>query len=475
MTDLAPAVITRPMAHQVAAVSKLSPTRVGALLMEMGTGKSLCSIMLAVRRWEKISRVVWCCPVSLKRNTMRQILTHTSARPEDVNLFDAETTDANLPDADWHIVGLESIGQSSRVTLALNALVDDRTMLVVDESSYIKGHRSKRTRRLSLIGRRARYRLVLNGTPISQGIEDLYAQMAFLDQRILGYKSWYSFQRAHIRWSERYRGRIDHRVGSDDLSARMAPYIYQVTKSECLELPPKLPATNTYVPLTSAQKSLYKDAKLRFETDLMDLDSDDDAGIAVYRLFGALRAIASGVVPAGFTGHGNHVDCAKAPELQRLVRQLTDSHIVVWCQYRANITTAAAALDGLGVDVYRYCGDTGERERDQDLQRWRREGGVLVATAASGGYGLDLVEARHAIFYSNGFKYSERLQAEDRMHRIGQDHPVTYTNIWSECGIEDRIESALAAKGDALASLREAMRVARDKGSEAVASALRAL
>lgn len=473
------ALTSTPMAHQQAAFEKMMPSRVGALFMDMGTGKSLVTIMLALARWKKISKVVWCCPVSLMRNTKRQVLTHTTFSESRVCLFDDKITDATLPAADWYIVGLESVGGSSRVTMALNALVDDKTLLVVDESSYIKGPRAKRTRRLTLIGKRARYRLVLNGTPISQGIEDLYAQMTFLSDKVLGYRSWYSFQRAHLEWSEKHKGKIDRRRDEDYLMARIAPYTYQVTKDECLDLPEKLPATARHVDLTPAQMELYDAAKERFEHDVMDLEGEDDdgMGVIIYRLFGALQAIANGVVPAGFDGHGSALSNAKVDELVQVLRQLPREHVVVWCRYQASVAQIEQALahELPDMPVVSYYGEVKASERDKRLTRWREQGGVFLGTASCGGYGLDLVEARYAVFFSNSFKYSERVQAEDRLHRIGQTQAPSYVNIWADCGIEDRVSRALERKGSALEEFRRELHDARDQGKGKVKKLLRGL
>lgn len=476
MTEL----VTTPMAHQRAAFDKMRPSRVGALFMEMGTGKSLVVMMLALARREKISKIVWCCPVSLKRNTRRQILEHTTADDDDVFMFGDQVTDATLPDANWYIVGLESIGGSDRVVMALNEIVDKNTKLVVDESSYIKGHRAKRTRRLHLIGKRARYRLILNGTPLIQGIEDLYAQMMFLDERILGYRSWYSFQRAHINWSERYKGMINARVGQDKLTRKMAPYVYQVTKDECMDLPDKLVPAARYVDLTNAQKAYYKETKALFEYEAMMLDEEDDSGmgILVYWLFGALQSIANGMVPTGYEEHGQAIECNKYPELVQTLRQIDSGHVVVWCRYQINIDQAQAHLSDAFPDwtVYPYSGLTSEKRRDDYLQTWYKHGGIFLATAATGGYGLnELVAAKDAVFLSNSFKYSERLQAEDRLHRPGQVSPVSYTDIWADCGIENRIEKALINKSNALDDFRKEMNAARSQGHGAVHNAVVAL
>lgn len=59
------------------------------------------------------------------------------------------------------------------------------------------------------------------------------------------------------------------------------------------------------------------------------------------------------------------------------------------------------------------------------------------------------------IFYAQSFKYSERVQAEDRCHRIGQSEPVTYISIWSDSKIEGRIASALRRKGNVLKEFQD--------------------
>lgn len=468
------AVKATPLTHQQAALDKVLPSRVSALFMDMGTGKSLVTIMMASSRREKISKVVWCCPVSLKRNTRDQILLHSNVQAELVYLFDSKTTDANLPAADWYVVGLESIGGSDRVVMALNALVDENTMLVVDESSYIKGHRAKRTKRLILIGERARYRVVLNGTPISQGIEDLFTQMAFLSPKILGYRSWFSFSRAHLHYSERFKGRIDKRLHEDWLAAKIAPYVYQVTKSECLDLPEKT-FSSRYVAMTERMTSLYRKAKERFEQDVLELELDEDVGVAIYRLFSALTAISNGVVPAGM--EGDILINPKLDELIRVLHGIKGEPVVIWCRYVQSVKDVSAALaeDFPDVAVSQYYGELSERRRDQQLDGWRRNGGFLVATASCGGFGLTLTEARYAVFFSNSFKYSERLQAEDRIHRIGQGRNAHYINIWTECGIEERIETALARKGDALASFREEIEGIKQLGKDQIEAILRSL
>lgn len=462
-----------PLPHQVAAFDKMRPSRVGALFMDMGTGKSLVVMMLAQARREKIDKVIWCCPVSLKRNTRDLIRHHTDCSPEAVYLFDDKTSTNGAISAPWVVVGLESIGSSDRVAMALHNLIDDRTMLVVDESSYIKGHKAKRTERLVAYGQRARYRLVLNGTPISQGIEDLYAQMLFLSERILGYRSWYSFRRNHLQYSSKYRGKIDCRLHSDWIGAKIAPYVYQVTKDECLKLPDKA-YSNRYLPLTPAQQGYYDSVKERCIDEIADLD-DDEAGIAVYRMFGALQMVVNSIVPAGYPDEGLIIDNYKDGELMALLDQLPGERVVVWVRFRANVIHLREMMLARGIRCAVYYGEQRERQREENLRRWRAEGGVLLATMACGGFGLTLTESPYAVFYGNGFKYAERLQAEDRQHRIGQYSTPLYISLWAECGIEARIQGAIESKGNALEAFRADVDRIKHLGKDQVVEFLRSL
>lgn len=190
--------------HQLPAVAKLLPSRMNALFMDMGTGKSRTLLELACIRQAKWDRLFWFCPVTLKDTVQRQVLEHTTLAEADVAVWGSKVSSARLPAAARvHIIGIETMSASNRVVLAYAALVTERSFVAVDESSYIKGHHSKRTQRITHMSERARYRAVLNGTPISQGVVDLYAQMRFLSDRILGYRSFWSFARNHLEYEER--------------------------------------------------------------------------------------------------------------------------------------------------------------------------------------------------------------------------------------------------------------------------------
>lgn len=444
------------LSHQHEAVAKLLPSRVGALFMEMGTGKSRTAIELVRLRQAKISQTIWFCPVALKHTIQHEILKHTDASAADICLFDDKTNSCNLPECAWYIVGIESMSASNRVALTVNKLIDENSLVIVDESSYIKGHKSMRTQRITLMAARARYRLILTGTPITQGVVDLYAQMRFLSPKILGYQSFYSFARNHLEYSEKYKGLIVHSHNTEYLAAKIKPYVYQVTKDECLELPDKIYETRHFE-MTSEQRNWYEYAK---EEILWNIEYEEFQSYTIFKLFTALQQISCGFWrrdAADKFGRPREpfieIDNPRLPVLLDTVTSIPETEkIIIWAKYRYDIEQISAQLSAqFGADsVALFYGDVSDKNRIIELANFRASARFFLATPSCGGHGLTLNEAHYVIFYNNGFKYAERIQAEDRCHRIGQAHKVVYIDIQSDAGIDARIANALYSKGNAV-------------------------
>lgn len=451
--------------HQAAAAQKVGPIRVGALFMEMGTGKTATAIHLACRRQTVIDHVVYFCPVSLKETIRQEIFKHTDLPDSGANVFDDATTIRRMPRAHWHIIGIESMSSSDRVALAANHLITPNTMVIVDESDKIKSHDAIRTRRITAMSERAQYRMVMTGTPIPNGIADLYAQMTFLSPRILGYPSFYSFAANHLEYSEKYPGLVVRAHNTDWLAAKIQPYVYQVTKEECLDLPQKLFDTR-YLGLTMSQREAYEQAKWEI---LMSRPDDEITSYTLFQLFTALQEIVSGFWNRR-DEHGN-VTLHEYPHVrldalsQAIDRAPAGEKQIIWCKFRYSVDAIVAMLAAAyGPDaVAQFHGGLSQKDRQGQLDKFRHEAQFLVAITSSGGRGLTLNESAYSIFYENEFNYGHRLQAEDRQHRIGQERKVTYTDLVCTHSIDTRIMDAHAKKGDVIATFkRKVAKVKRD-------------
>jgi SNF2 family DNA or RNA helicase len=443
------------MPHQRTAVEKIEGIRVGALFMEMGTGKTRTAIELIHRRGGKIGNVVWFCPVSLKETVRQEIIKHTDTAHDDIHVFGAKTNPRKIPAVFWHVVGIESMSSSKRIIFSANRIITQNSLVIVDESSYIKGHRSARTHWITYISQKARYRMILTGTPISQGVVDLYAQMRFLSPKILGYNSFYSFAANHLEYSEKYPDLIVRSLNTDYIAAKIKPYVYQVTKEECLDLPEKLYDCR-YFEMSLDQKDYYEWAK---EEILLDLDPDKFDSVTIFRLFSALQQITCGFWNRISERNPGMIEInrKRLNVLLDVIDEIPESEkVIIWAKYNYDIEHIGDALEARFGDrsVAYFYGKLKEKDRQDQVEHFRKKARFFLATPSCGGHGLTLNEASYVIFYNNSFKYSERLQAEDRCHRIGQTRPVTYIDIICSGSIDERIDAALASKGNAVEAFK---------------------
>ena len=195
---------------QQEAIDKLSKLKVGALFMEMGTGKTKVALDLIASKRHKVDYVLWICPFSLKGE------------------IEVEKEKWH-PDLDIEIVGCESIGSSDRIYLdLLNKVNGKRLFMVVDESLKIKNIRAKRTKRILSLGELATYKLILNGTPISKNILDLWTQMDFLSPKILN-MSYLEFKNNYCVYYIRgkLKGMVKNQTNIPHLISLISPYIYE--------------------------------------------------------------------------------------------------------------------------------------------------------------------------------------------------------------------------------------------------------
>lgn len=441
---------TELLPHEVPAVEKLIKIKVGALYMEQGTGKTRTALELISRRYNagKINHILWLCPCSVKRTIERELEKHVAG---DLSMFT--------------ICGIETLSSSIRANVELRRLVYEKNVyLIVDESNLVKNHKAKRTQNIMRLAEDCQYKLILNGTPISKNEADLFAQWMILDWRILGYRSFWSFANNHIQWDDNVRGKIKKMLNVDYLARKIAPYTYQIKKEECLDLPDKVYSTY-YYELTYEQRELYAYVadKLLFEVDEMFPST-------IYRLFTALQNVISGLA-VNVDGpkieskpfFKKPMDNPRMQILMDVVSQIDDK-VIVFCKYTHEINNVVKALNdeyGEGAAVP-FNGDVKQKERQKNIDKFADKARFFVANKVTAGYGLNLQFCHYILFYSNDWNYATRSQAEDRVHRIGQDSTVHIMDICADSTLDERILRCLSRKENLLDSFKEELEKMKD-------------
>lgn len=431
---------------QRAGVDKLIGIRVGALYMEMGTGKTRTALEMVQRRLDagKISHVLWLCPCSVRNNLRDDIQKHADGALARIAIY-----------------GIESLSSSLTLYEKLIKYVrTGTTMIIVDESNLVKNPKAIRTMRITELASACRYKLILNGTPVSRNEADLFAQWYLLDWRILGYRSFWSFAANHLEYDPEIPGKVRRTLNTDYLIEKIAPYSYQVKRDECIDLPGKsYTQVSTY--MTEEQSEHYE-----IVTDMMIEQLDERIPETIYRMFAAAQAIISGLFVEDKKGHFVTRPMFQTPMDNPRIRDLLDytsmlkdgEQAIIFCKYTHEIEAILSVLP----DAVPFYGKLNQKQRQKNLDAFRNGARFLIANKTCAGYGLNLQYCHHVIYYSNDWDWATRAQSEDRVYRLGQESEVTVCDIVASGTLDAKIMRCLTRKENLSDAIKRELENAND-------------
>lgn len=430
--------------HQNRAVNKAWPHNGFAFFHVMGNGKTASSIALAnLRRAHGLIDQVLVVPPTSVKGVWSQEYDKYSAMEQEVFILDAggkiPTKFDKFPVV---VVGIESFSQGTGYDKAHEFASRKRTMVIIDESSSIKNHSSGRTKRAWELGQRADFRLILTGTNVTQGIQDLYAQMYFLDPCVIGELSFYSFRSKYVVMGGFEQRKVIGYRNVEQLFDKIRPYCDVVRKKDMKGLPPKNYQIRQ-IKASAEQVRACKEIAKNMKTVLGDRE------ISVKNTLEALlrfQQIAGGFDPNGAPLSSN----PKMTELMNLLEEV-EGKVIIWARYLPEIKAISEALEKRWPgSVLTLTGAVPSEERQSMVNDFQtnEQKRFFVANQATGAKGLTLTAATVAIYYSNTFSHEDRSQSEDRCHRMGSTLPVTYIELVTDLKVDRLVTSALARKKD---------------------------
>ena len=447
----------KPLKHQKECLQKSKDKEGFGIFDEQGLGKSLTTLWEAKRMFQngQIDALVWIAPNGVHASIIKNEVPKAFV-PHDVKclIYYAEKpVKVPAPDSTKLLIVAMNIDgfTSPKARTLLTQLLDTRrVMLVVDESQRIKNGSALRTRFLIVQGRKAAFRRILTGTPITKGIEDLYSQFVFLGVGLTRFKSFYGFRSTFCKMGGFEGRKIVGYQNQDWLQELLAPHMIRHLKEECLDLPSKI-YINELVPMTPEQKTLYHAVRKESIDELTRL-MGIDGGLAAAAEAAVVRLIRLRQISGGFDPYTEKPMAGGSPKLDRmleLIEELGDEKIVIFCSFVNEIEACAKAL---GDAALTYYGKTDARTRADVIKQFMEDPSKrYLISNQTGSTGITLTIASRMFFFSNGFNLEHRLQEEDRIHRIGQAKTCFYTDF--ECGPVDRkIIKDLQAKHDVSAT-----------------------
>ena len=461
---------TTPYEHQELELQRSKDMKYYAGFWEMGTGKSKLIIDTIAHLWwsKEIDGVILVGDKGNYRNWYGELRTHLhpdiktrvahySSGPTRAELNKVESLMIAQDDVlDVLLVNVEAFSGNNASVLCTRFFNGHYVLMCVDEATSIKNPKAQRTKHIQVLGRRADYRRILTGTPVVQGPLDLYAMCDFLEKGVLGFPNFTSFK-CHYAVQQRInlgpnRPSFDKIIGYrnlDDLTRSIETFSSRITKDECLDLPDKIYQTYE-VELTPEQKQAYESLK---QTAVLQLQQGLLTSTSVLTTINKLQQICCGHVKLDDETQVD-IPCNRLDDLQTILETIGDDHkVIIWCAFQRDVELILQRINNwkkIPGKVVDYYGKTEARTREHNLEAFtkRPECQYFVGTAATGGKGITLTVASYVVYYSNNYSLEDRLQSEDRAHRIGQKRNVTYIDMVATGTVDEKVLVALKRKED---------------------------
>jgi SNF2 family DNA or RNA helicase len=247
----------------------------------------------------------------------------------------------------------------------------------------------------------------------------------------------------------------------DELNSKISKITFKVMKKDCLDLPEKI-YEKLIVEMSTEQKRIIAELKKEY---MSEYAGQQLTVTNILTLIGRLQMITGG----NFPYIKNQIEdkiCFETkplkenPKLKALVDDLEsineNTKIIIWAVFTAELEIIYKTLCDLNYKSRLYYGETNKKERTEiknDFMGGKFQ--ILVMNPATGGLGLNFQIATLQYFFSNNYKAEDRLQAEDRSHRIGQTESVVYKDIIIKKSIDEIIYNSIKRKTDVINYFRD--------------------
>jgi superfamily II DNA or RNA helicase len=318
------------------------------------------------------------------------------------------------------------------------------SLLVIDESQWVKNPDTQAARALTAI--EADARISLTGTPLENHLGELWAQFNLVLPGYLGERR---------RFNRAFRTPIERR--EDDykrtaLRLRVAPFLLRRSKDQvATELPTKT-ETTLYVEMEAPQRALYDALRLAQHANVREAIAQqgvERSGIAVLAALLKLREACCDPRLVNLPGAAEVRSSCKLDALTELTQRLLDGgrRLLIFSQFTRMLALIAAQFDAHSLAYAVLTGESADRRAP--VERFQNgKVPILLASLKAGGVGLNLTAADTVIHYDPWWNPAAENQATDRAHRIGQDKPVFVYRLVCRNSVEEKIEALKQRKSD---------------------------
>lgn len=430
---------TKLFDHQVKAFEIGTTLDACAYYCEVGTGKTLAAIATAGKRYMdgEIKKLLVIAPVSVLHVWSNEFEKHAKFP------FKISKTDTtNLPSSK-NTLNIFCISYESAWRYADNIYSWKPDMVICDESQRIKNIDSNRSKFLHELGTRVKYKLILSGTPITQGSMDIFSQYKFLNSSIFG--------DSYSKFKDKYcvLGKFNEIIGYkniDDISKKVHSIAYRVRKQDVLNLP-EISDQTLYCSLSETPQEIYNttllELKSYFINNTVDICNVLPKLIKLAEITGGFIKVSENdidkIVPIG---------TEKLTLLKDFVTDLpSDTKFIIIARFLHEIRYISEILDSMNISNHIINGSvSSDIRKDLEYKFQNNTDPRCLILQSTIGIGMTLTAANVMIFYSNDYSYDSYVQSRGRIHRPGQKNNCLYINLVCKNTIDEKILESLERK-----------------------------
>jgi superfamily II DNA or RNA helicase len=310
--------------------------------------------------------------------------------------------------------------------------------IVVDEASLMRNPDTDHAKAISRLNADAR--IALTGTPIENGVRDLWSIFRFIQPDWLGKRE---------DFKQRYELAADDPKVLERLRLKVSPFMLRRTKEQVApELPSKI-FIEEFCDLTVDQKGVYQELLAEGRRRVEEMEDAKNSGAARMRMLTVLLRLRQASCDLALFENEKFKRLSvvrRSAKLQRLLELVEEAisgghKILIFSQFQKQLREIENSLRDSEISSLRLDGQTRNRQELVDSFQSADGPPVFLISLKAGGYGLNLTAADIVIHFDPWWNPAAEAQATDRAHRIGQTRPVTVYRLIARGTVEEKVVS----------------------------------
>ena len=408
----------------------------GILADDMGLGKTIQALafMHHIKQEKGALKGLVVCPTTLMYNWENEIRKFTPSLTYYIH-HGGTRSKQNIANVDYDVIITTYGTLRSDIKLFVEPHFD---YIVLDESQAIKNPSSKVTKAASLL--KATSRLCLSGTPLQNNTFDIFAQMNFLNEGMLGSMEFFK---------QEFAVPIDkfgEQEQKEHLRKLLYPFILRRTKEQVAKDLPEKTEMILFCEMGTEQRKIYDAYRNDFRDRILGVVEEQGiqrSQLTILQGLMKLRQICDS--PAIMKEEERFPNISI--KLDELVREITENisnhKALVFSQFLGMLALIREKLEELGIKYEYFDGSTSAVDRQKAIESFQNDDAcrVFLISLKAGGVGLNLTAADYVYIVDPWWNPAVEQQAIDRTHRIGQTKNIFAYRMICKDTVEDKILS----------------------------------